>query len=255
MRRAAEHAETTAATQAAVRAALAYPAMVALAGCGAVAVMVGVVMPRFAKVLADLDQPLPPSTRLVLNSAELLRGWGGVALVGLTIAAILLIHATRQRPDGRRTIDRLLLQLPGIGTIRWAGATARFAASVAAMLECGVTLRTSLRHATAAVGDAEITARLELARARVDAGDTLGRSLDELGVVTPLAARLVAAGEESGRLPGMLAFAARLEQARADRLTKTGVRLVEPALILAFAAIVGLVAAAMLQAVYSVRPV
>jgi len=253
MRRAANHAEQDAATAASVRAALAYPALVAVAGTGAVVVMVGVVMPRFASLLADFDQSLPPVTRLVLGAAEAARASFLPMAVALVVAVVGVQEALR-RPEGRRTIHRLLLAVPGLGTVRWASASARLSSALGALLESGVTLRTGLRSAAPAVGDSEIEARLELARTRVEAGDGLGRAFDELGVVTPLAARLVAAGEESGRLPGMLAFAARMEQARAERLTKAGVRLIEPTLILAFAGIVALVAAAMLQAVYAVRP-
>jgi general secretion pathway protein F len=66
--------------------------------------------------------------------------------------------------------------------------------------------------------------------------------------------RLVYAGEESGRLSGMLAHASKLESERATEAVKSAVRLLEPGLILAFGGIVAFVAAALLQAVYSVRP-
>lgn len=253
MRRAAEHAEASAATQAAVRSAIAYPAMIAVVGSGAIVMMVAVVLPRFSAVLAELQQTLPPLTQLVLTTADMFRRWSG-ALVGALVLAIIALHQALQRQEGRRVVDRFLLRLPLIGTIRWAGATARFAGSLGAMLECGVALRTGLRHAASAIGDEEIVARLETARGRIDTGEPVGRALDSLGVITPLAARLIAAGEESGRLPGMLAFAARLEHARAERLTRTAVRFIEPSLILVFAVIVGVVATAMLQAIYSVRP-
>jgi type II secretory pathway component PulF len=71
---------------------------------------------------------------------------------------------------------------------------------------------------------------------------------------TPTVVRLVRAGEESGRLAEMLNRAAVLETERARRLVTGAVRLLEPALILMFGGIVAFVAAALLQAVYSVRP-
>lgn len=253
MRRAAEHAEGVAATRAAIRSALAYPALVAVVGTAAIGVLLGVVLPRFGAVLAELGQQLPPMTRLVLAAAEALRR-GGPAALGVLGGGVFLLHAWRQRPEGRRAVDRFLLGVPAVGEVRWASASARLAASLAALLECGIPLRAALRHARVTVADAEIEARLEAARERLEAGDPLGRTFEALEVVTPMAARLVAAGEEGGRLPGMLAFAARLEQSRAERLTRTAVRLVEPTLILVFAGIVGVVAAAMLQAIYAVRP-
>jgi general secretion pathway protein F len=66
--------------------------------------------------------------------------------------------------------------------------------------------------------------------------------------------RLVGAGEETGRLAELLEHAARIERERAQDITRAAVRLLEPGLILVFGALVALVAAALLQAVYSVRP-
>ena len=56
MRRAADHTEKVAETRAAVRGALAYPLVVAAAGCTSIGLMVGVVLPRLAKILADLGE-------------------------------------------------------------------------------------------------------------------------------------------------------------------------------------------------------
>ena len=55
-------------------------------------------------------------------------------------------------------------------------------------------------------------------------------------------------------MPDLLDRAAHLEDALADRRVRTLVALLEPALILAFAAVVAFVAAALLQAMYSLRP-
>jgi type II secretory pathway component PulF len=66
--------------------------------------------------------------------------------------------------------------------------------------------------------------------------------------------RLVRAGEESGRLAGMLAHAARLEREHAVSQTKAIIRFLEPSLIVVFGAVVAFVAAALLQALYSIRP-
>jgi len=72
--------------------------------------------------------------------------------------------------------------------------------------------------------------------------------------LTPTAQQLLMIGETAGRLPTLLAKAAELEEQEAERSLKALVALLEPALILAFAGLVAFVAAALLQAVYSLRP-
>jgi general secretion pathway protein F len=85
------------------------------------------------------------------------------------------------------------------------------------------------------------------------AGQRVGTSLEAESALTATAVQLAKAGEETGRLSEMLAHASRIEAAQADRITRSTVRLIEPALILVFGAIIALVAAALLQAVYGVR--
>jgi len=108
--------------------------------------------------------------------------------------------------------------------------------------------------AARSTGDAEIERRILDACGAVVAGHPLSFALREGNALTTTAMRLIRAGEESGRVVGMLQHAAQLDQDHADRLTRSAVRLIEPMLILTFAGIIGVVSAALLQAVYTVRP-
>jgi general secretion pathway protein F len=251
--RAAAIAEHGAATRSAVRSALAYPAVVALAGVLSIGIMVVVVLPRFGTILADLGQALPPSTRIVLGVAAFARA-AFVPSIVVAIAGAVALRAWAVTEKGRLRLHEILLRVPLIGTVRFASATASSTASLGALLESGVPARAALAVAGRAAGDAEIERRFGCASARIASGHSIALSFREFNAVTTTAVRLIRAGEESGQLAGMLAHAAQLEQDRAERITKTAVRFLEPMLILTFAGMVGLVAAALLQAVYSVRP-
>lgn len=253
IRRAADLSEATAETQAAVRSALAYPAVVAVAGVAAIAVLITVVLPRFAKILADLGQALPASTQIVLHMAAL----GRAALVPTVVVAVILLALWRswvQTDSGRVQWHRTLLAVPVVGSLRRGVATARMAHSLAALLDSGVPIATAMGHAARATGDAELEARLTVARAQIGGGQSLSQALDASGAASQTTIRLARAGEESGRLPSMLSHAAKIEQKRVDQIVRTAVRMLEPMLLLTFASVVALVAAALLQAIYSVRP-
>ena len=173
-------------------------------------------------------------------------------LVGL--AGIVALRALHESDAGRRSLHAFLLGLPIVGAIRWCGASARALASLAALLESGVPIRVAMVFAARSTGDAEIERRILDARGAVVAGHPLSFGLRASNALTTTAMRLIRAGEESGRLTGMLQHAAKLDHDHADRLTRSAVRLIEPMLILAFAGIIGMVSAALLQAVYTVRP-
>jgi general secretion pathway protein F len=253
VRRAAELTEATAETEAAVRAALAYPAVVALAGVCAVTVLITVVLPRFAKILVDLGQALPASTRLVIAIAATARAMLVPAVLLLT-AILVAWRAWTLTPAGRRSWHRTLLALPVIGAVRRSSAVARMAHSLSALLDSGIAIATAMTFAARATADGELEARILDARVKVTTGQSLSQALEATGATTQTAVRLIRAGEESGRLSAMLSHAARIEQQRADRVVRAAVRMLEPILLLAFASVVALVAAALLQAIYSVRP-
>jgi type II secretory pathway component PulF len=253
VRQAADLSEDAAATRTAVRSALAYPIILATAGTASLGLLVGLVLPRFAAILKDLGQSLPPSTRFVLGAGQEARVLAiPTAVVSATIAVCWRAWVATE--SGRRQWDGVLLSVPLLGDARAAAATSRFAASLSALLSTGVPMGAALNSASSATGDAAITARVLAARDDVEQGSRLSDALARNAAATPIVQRLARAGEESGRQAPMLAHAARLERARVLRLVQSTVRLIEPAMIVCFGGVVALVAAALLQALYSVRP-
>jgi len=253
VRRAAEIVEAAAATRAAILGALAYPALLTAAGAASVGVLVLVVLPRFAAILGDIGQPLPRSTMFVLSAAAFVKAAIVPAIIAGMIAAVAW-RAWTSRDEGRRRWDDIVLALPLIGAVRFASATSRACAALAALIDSGMPVAAALPFAGRATGNASLTARFADARTILTRGTGVATALAESSAVTPAAIRLVRAGEESGRLSGMLHHAAAIERDRAGRLTRACVRTIEPVLILFFGAVVALVAGSLLQAVYSVRP-
>lgn len=254
VRRAADAMEGVAATRAAVRSAMVYPIVLAAAGVGSVGILVGVVLPKFALLLSDLNHALPPATRMLLAMVAATRASfvPSVVVVTLTLVAWTAWVTT---PRGRIRWHELLLGVPLLGVARRSAASARGAYSLAALLESGVPINEALRHAARACGDAAIEQRMLRARESIATGVSIGSALEASDALTGTVSKLVRAGEETGRLATMLGHAAKLEHDRAERIVRSSVRLIEPGLVLTFAIIVAFVAAAMLQAVYSVRPV
>jgi type II secretory pathway component PulF len=209
------------------------------------------VIPRFAAILGDLGQALPPATRALIGMSRLLRRDGVLLAAGGVALSAVAVQAIQRH---RQAWHEHLLRLPIVGPLRHAFATARVARILSALLETGTPATAALSIARQAVGDEAIGARLDAARDAVAEGASLSAALRKHGGVTDATLQLAAIGEESGRLPALLAQAAGLEEQQAERRLRALVGLLEPALIIVFAAAVAFVAAALLQAVYSVRP-
>ena len=249
----ATHLEQEAELVARVRQALAYPSLLAIAGTVSVLVIGTVVVPRFAALLGDLGQSLPLATRLLLTGSALLaRFW--LPLLVLVVLAIWGAVEWLRRPVGRFRADEAMLSLPVIRQVRHPLATAGVARALGGMLRAGMPLLPALDAAREAAGDAGVAARLTRARERIAQGAPLTASLEREAALSPSALQLLAVGESSGRLGEMALRAGDLAAQEAERALRTLVTLLEPALILAFGGLVAFVAAALLQAVYSLRP-
>lgn len=250
---AAQLLETAAATRAALRNALAYPLILVVTGFATVALLVEVVLPRFAGLLSEYGQALPLTTRFVLTMGAV----GRVSLIPSLFALALAIAVWRSwltRPEGLLRWHSWLLSLPTVGSIRRSTATANACSTLSALLAAGVPLPTALPYCGLATGDRVFQESLLRARQRIAAGEGIATALQAEASLTPTAIRLVRIGEETGRLGGMLAHAARVESSQATLRLQRAVRVLEPLLILAFAGVVMIVAAALLQAIYGLRP-
>ncbi|MBI3791856.1 MAG: type II secretion system F family protein [Gemmatimonadetes bacterium] len=233
--------------------ALAYPALLLCTAVVSVGLIVLVVLPRFAVLLQDMGQQLPPLTRVVLGAANVATQALPALLLG-AIALALVAWRWWRTPDGRRTLHAALLAMPGVRRWRHALAASRVCGLVGPMLHAGVPLAHALRVAVDAASDLEIAERLARTRNRVIEGQSLSLSLAAEGTLPPGAIDLVQVGEETGRLAEMLEQAGRHEDRRLQDALQVGLRALEPALIVGFGGFVAVIAAALLQAIYAVRP-
>lgn len=253
VRRAAQLLDERATARRALRSALAYPALLLTASVASIALLTVVVLPRFALILADLGQELPPVTRVVLGAAGLARvAWLPAAVCIGVLAAVF--SRTITTAHGRSILHALLLRLPLLGAYRLRAASARVCTTLAALLDAGVPLAPAIRLAAEAGGDVEIERRLRAVRQLVLDGGSVSHAIMAHTALSREAAEMVAAGEESGRLSEMLAHAGRLDATRASALLSGSLAVLEPALIIGFGVGVAIISAALLQAVYAVRP-
>jgi type II secretory pathway component PulF len=204
-------------------------------------------------LLCDLGEDLPVATRvLIASSSGLVRFW--FLVLPIVATAVWMVGAALQRPMTQRRVADTLLGLPGIGAVRLALATARFAGALGGMLRAGMPLLAALDAAREAAGDVAVAERLARSRERVTQGTALTVALEHEGALLASALQLLAVGESSGRLGEMALRASQVAAQEGERGLRTLVTFVEPALIIGFGAMVAFVAAALLQAVYAIRP-
>ncbi|NRA57218.1 MAG: type II secretion system F family protein [Phycisphaerales bacterium] len=222
--------------------ALAYPAIVAVAGVAVVIFLSLGPLPRLVGILEQAGVEPPALTAAVIGSGEALAQWWAILVAALISVALLASSAVRSISTSERgwpdAARRLVPQ-----AIRGM-ALARLASELQSMTRLGVPLTDALRAAAQTFhGPVAMSLRtnLEHAATRVEAGERLSRALDDPQWFADDLRRLIEAGETAGELPDLLErLADRLER-RATRLTHRLAGLIEPAAIIMLAVMIGIV--------------
>jgi len=248
--RLADDLEQRSQLRARVRAALVYPTLLALASTVGTAVILVVVVPRFADLIAGAGGTVPASTRMLIGLSALLSRFGWLLAVAVVLAGTA-VRQSLQDPARRRRWHAARLSWPLVGRFEREQAAAGYLGTLAVALESGVPLLRAMSLASGTVSNDAIAERLARAESVVRDGGSVSQALS--GSLTPLATRLLEAGEQGGALAPLARRAATAASEQVQRVITGAVALIEPVMILGFGGVVGFVALALLQAIYGIN--
>jgi MSHA biogenesis protein MshG len=190
-------------TRDAIAKALRYPVIVLAAVGVAIAVVMGMVVPKFTKIFSAFGSDLPAPTRIIIGVSDFtVEYWW---LVGGVIAVALLSLRTFLNTDaGRFAWDRAKLRLPVLGGIILRATLARFARAFTMTSRAGVPLLEALNLISRAVQNEYVGEQVRAMREFIERGDALSRAAAATGLFTPLVLQMLAVGEETGRVDEMM---------------------------------------------------
>lgn len=216
-----------------------YPAMLLLAGAGVTLFMLLYLVPRFSLIYDDLGGDLPLASRLLLEWGRLLHAHTGAVLLGLAALPALAGWALAQ-PAWRQWLGERFWRLRGIGPWLRTLHLSRFYRAVSMLLQSGIPLPAALRM-TQALLHPVLRPALPIVLQVIEEGRPLSEALDEAGLLTPVAQRLVRVGERSGELATLLEHTANFHDEESSLWMERFSRVFEPLLMLFIGFFVGLI--------------
>ncbi|OGH59909.1 MAG: hypothetical protein A3G34_05670 [Candidatus Lindowbacteria bacterium RIFCSPLOWO2_12_FULL_62_27] len=224
--------------------ALIYPALMLIVGVLCVFFLVFFVLPKFATVFEDMQADLPLPTKALLSLSAHLQSAGPWLLIAAA-AAVAGMWKMYQKPRVRLEAHRRALAVPLVGSLWQKVEAARIARTLSALLAGGLPVLRALDILKDIVQNLAMRARIAEAVDSVRAGRGVGESLAS-PVFPGLLLRLIAVGENTGNLADMLDRAAEVFEAQVRTRSKTLISLLEPAMIVGLAGVVGFIFAAVL---------
>lgn len=229
---------------------LTYPAILFIAGGGALVFLATKVIPNLEPFIRARTGKLEWNTELLFNGSRWLSTHlGHLLVVSLALAGVILIFSRSN--VGRLQVDRLRLSLPVIGSIFLYSSMVQFSRNLASLVSSGVPLLLALRTVRGTIGNEAVARVVDEMHDRVIEGHSLSEPLRKSRLFPPMVAGMVAVGEETGGIDHSLELVSDIfEQLLDTRIKRVNV-MIEPLMTIVAAVVVGFVGWSLLGGILS----
>ena len=233
-----------------IRGAMIYPAIVITAVFIVGILMLIYVVPTLTSTFTQLGVQVPLATQMIVALSNFLVGNVALVLSALVVLIVGSIVFVRSRFGGSVVLT-VALRLPVINELIRETYTARAARTLSSLLSSGVPVLDALAITKEVVHAVPFARVIDEAETHVRKGELLSTSFAEHTKLYPiLMSDMLAVGEETGNVTGMLKQVADFYEADVAEKTKDLSTIIEPVLMLLIGAGVGVFAVSMIAPIY-----
>jgi len=215
----------------------AYPAVLMGVAAVVMSVLVFFVLPQFSQVFETLGRPAPPITRLLLDTAQLLRANVFGILGGVVMAALAVSRLVRSEEAGRYW-DRLVLFGPIVSRASRSLLTGRAFRTMGTMLQSGVPLLEAVRMCRTSVRNRFFRELFHELEQDVVNGNGVAAALSRSEFIPGGAAQMVGTAERTGKLGEVMELIGEFYEEEGEQLIRGVVKLLEPLIIVIMGVVV-----------------
>src|SRR5437016_3741017 len=230
---------------------LIYPTFLIVLAIVMVGIILTYVIPKFAQLYADLNTPLPITTRLLIAISATIQSHLAL-IVPLILGALVILKVWVGTGSGRRWVDELKLTAPIVGNLWTMFSMAQLSRTLATLLSGGIPLVGALEVARDASGNRVIGDSIRGAITQVREGNPLSDSLERTGHFPDLALEMIRVGEQTGSLPDMLNHVADFYDEDVNLRSTALLSWVEPVILLFVAAFIAMVLISLYMPIFSI---
>ncbi len=236
--RLAIYLEKSASLQRKVKSACIYPAIVIGMAVLITALLMLKVIPVFKEMFSTLGADLPLPTKILIGVSDGMRTFF-FPVLGLIIVGISFFRRTLKTKAGRLWWDGLLLKLAIVGPLVRKVAIAKFSRTFATLVKSGVQILAALEIVSETAGNAVVAEAVLQVKTSIKEGENIAGPLAASGVFPPIVVRMIAVGEQTGRLEDMLTKIAESYEDQVDTAVSGLTSAIEPIIIAVLGLVVG----------------
>lgn len=237
--RVAIYKEKSEALKSKIKKAMFYPIAVLVIALIVTSILLIFVVPQFQDIFAGFGAELPAFTLFVIDISNFMQAYWWVILIALVAFSWAFKEAKLKSLKLRDATDRAILKLPVIGMILNKAAVARYARTLSTTFAAGVPLVDALDSAAGASGNAVYRYAILDIKAEVSSGNQMNWAMRNSKIFPDMVIQMVAIGEESGSLDGMLGKVATIYEQEVDDAVDGLSSLLEPMIMAVLGVLVG----------------
>ena len=232
--------------------AMLYPAILTFFAIGVISILLAFVVPKIVEQFVHMGQSLPGTTLALIAISDFIRNYGVFLVVAIILGIVAFKHALKSS-DIRLKYDRTILKLGILGKVNRGLNTARFARTLSILNASAVPLLEAMRISSDVLSNTYMKQAMSEATLRVREGTSLRTALAQTKLFPPMMLHMIASGEKSGQLDGMLGRAADMQDREFTTLVTVSLKIFEPLLVSVMAFMVLFIVLAILQPILALN--
>jgi len=227
------------ATQKQMISAITYPAIVGIFSIVVVIFIMVYIVPSFVGIYESAGATLNPLTIFIINASGFLKNNLGIIIFLVAVAIGVLVMAYKNIKEFRRQVQVLMMKVPVIGNIIIYNELTIFTKTFASLLKNDVFITDSI-EILSKITNNEIYKEIMLNTiSNIAKGEKISESFKDQWAVPDVAYYMIVTGENTGMLAEMMAKVSAYYQEQHKVIVNSLKSLVEPALIIFLAVVVG----------------
>ncbi|HEY3301001.1 MAG TPA: type II secretion system F family protein [Methylophilaceae bacterium] len=225
-----------------------YPVLLLVVGGVVILFLLGYVVPRFSTIYESAGSNLPWMSQILLAWGQMLQKHGNSVLMIFLLSSTLIVYALSQ-PALRAVLIRQFWKIPALGETLRIYQLASFYRTLGMLLRGGIPLVTGMQMG-ASLLQPNLRDSLVLAEREVREGKTLSSTMEQYGMTTSVALRMLRVGERTGSIGEMMERIGAFYDGEIERVVDWFTRLLEPILMAVIGLVIGVVVVLMYMPIF-----
>jgi type IV pilus assembly protein PilC len=242
--RLAEYQEKANALVRKVKGAMMYPIILLIVAVGATSILLTFIVPKFVSMFIEFGSELPMPTMVVMKLSDILREYF-LLLVASLAGFIIFINRYHKTARGAYVLDSILLKIPILGDLQRKSSISRFSQTLSTLLNSGINILNALSITAKTAGNMVLEKGILVTIEKITGGQSIAAPLQETGLFPPMVTHMIAVGEKTGDITGMLSKISTFYEEEVDAAVEALTSILEPLMIVVLGIIIGGILVAM----------